>query len=148
MFVTNRVEARMHVDRSLLLRDWAVEAVRHELIRAVIAEADKSAWRVRPESVHVRCAGEADDWRMLYVGLCSPRTARFVGGEYDGDTIRVERDDATGMSPDRIVRPYRESRSWGYDLDAVTPTSSPWNPEYERSGIDPIGDVWIYTLIA
>lgn len=146
MFVTNRVEASLHVDRASLLREGTAESVAHQLRRAVIAEADKSAWKARPESVHVRCAGPSGHSRMLYVGIWSPRSARFVGGEYDGDTLDVQLNDETGMPPEMLTLPYRERWS-GAEPSDTSPGLSTY-PAYERSGIEPIDDVWIYTHIS
>lgn len=145
MLVTARLECRAFVDALI-----PVDEVPVFLVHEVIKRADERAYKVREESVHVRVV-ETDDPRpgVLYAAVWSPRKARFVGGEYDGDVQPVARSvEFGGFPPDVWRLPYRHvehvvgiGREDGWD---PRPTR---HPEYRRAGIDPIEDVWVYRMV-
>lgn len=144
MLVTETVASRAVVARELIVRDGepAVEAAANQVVRELIAFADERAWKVRPESVHIRrLDGKPDEWAVSFEAIWSPRSARFVGGEYDGDQIDVPRQ-RDGRPLSVLTLPYRGATGVG-DLEHPAVTQ---NPAYTRSGIDPISDVWVYTI--
>jgi len=144
MLVTERLGATLFVGVELLHRPGALEGIAKQLTRAVQAEADKYAWKVRPESVHIRQVDAREDTHdVRFEAVWSPKEARFVGGEYDGDTITVSRE-SDGLPLLFLRLPYRSHPSSASNDDRPSPTTS--SPTYERSGIDPIEDVWVYTL--
>lgn len=146
MLVEGRIQARAIVDEAALAHPGAAEGVAQKLIRAVIGEADKSAYKVSPDSVHVRRVDERDETRhrVFFIGTWSPRTALLVGGEYDGDTINLDRDPATGLPLDVLRLPYRDSSTFlGADAPIVPPAPAQ-HPAYRRVGTHPIDDVWVY----
>lgn len=142
MHITNRVGATLDVTAEVMLRSGAAEWAVGEVIRRVVAEASRSAWKVRPESVHI--SRRDGDWVSTFTGLWSPLEARFVGGEYDGDMAAIERRGG-GYPLAVLTLPYRAFVGPADNGTVVDhPTS---NPCYERSGIDPIDDVWVYTFV-
>lgn len=144
MIIRERVGASVLVSREYLAHPAALEAVADRLASAVIREADKSAWLVRPESVAVFAAGDVPEQdQVRYAAIWSPRTARFVGGAYDGDERAVRRSPSTGLPPELITLPYRDGASWV----SAAPSTVSAHPNYSRAGTHPIDDVWIYELI-
>lgn len=146
LIVPGLVRATASVDREVVDRggDRAMQGVYDRLVRSVIGEADKSAWKVAPESVHIR-RGVETSFSVEFEAVWSPCSARLVGGEYDGDLLDVQRDAATGLPPEVMKLPYRGT-PWkvdGHELPIITR-----NPEYRRAGVHAIDDVWIYILIA
>lgn len=143
VIITERFAVRGEVDRARLSDRAGV----YELFgRELIAAGDQRAWKIAPESVHVYSLphDEIDDTRMQtrVCALWSPQSARLVGGEYDGDVVRVRRE-ADGLPPQVLALPYRSSP---YVDDNAAPRVTS-NPSYSRKGIDPITDAWIYSLI-
>lgn len=147
MLVTEIVAAKTDVSSEFIAKNAeALENVHRSLVRAVTALADERAYRVQPESVHVR-RSFVDERAMTveFTGVWSPQVARFVGGEYDGDTGHVQRDERSGMPLDLLRLPYRAAPFVGDEGSVPTVQQ---HPAYERSGIDPIDDVWVYTHIS
>lgn len=143
MYVTEQVAATLDVAAERLAAsayasEWAMENV----IRAVIHEGDRRAWKVRPESVHVSRIDREHE--STFAGLWSPLAARFVGGEYDGDTGSVARQN-DGWPLDVLTLPYRSEVHRGHTDTVVTRPLR--NPTYQRVGIDPIDDIWVYRLL-
>lgn len=126
-------------------KNYGLDPLLAELVSEVVRAGDARAFKIRPESVMVHQVSR-DGTRMVtrYEGVWSPASARFVGGEYDGDEVEVSRDAATGLPLHTLTLPYRMNPSWS---DAEYPTAVTSNPSYQRSGIDPIDDVWVYDTI-
>lgn len=140
LLITETVHASSLFAESLIAAPWGAQAARDYLIRAVIAEADKRACKVRPQSVKVyEDSGLPDRQMIRYSAVWSPRSAQFIGGEYDGDELVLGRSIIDGLPPARLTLPYRGSATL---VEAHMRLSS--NPIYERVGTHPILDVWIY----
>lgn len=147
MLVTEIIAAQTDVSSELIAENaGALENVHRSLARTVAALADERAYRVRLESVHIRRSSVNESaMTVQFTGVWSPQTARFIGGEYDGETAHVQRDGQSGMPLDILRLPYRAAPFLG-DEGSVPTVSQ--HPAYERSGIDPIDDVWVYTHIS
>lgn len=143
MLVTTRLVADLSISREFIAqyRD-ALQAGADRLIRTIIGTADKSAYRVRPESVYITRTEE--ELTVTLHGLWSPTGAHLIGGEYDGDTVNITRGE-DGFPPRLLVFPCR-SDPWREEL-SMSPTRPTSNPEYRRLGIDPIEDQWVYQLV-
>lgn len=140
MIVTEKLTGSALVDVTSSRTEQNIEYVTDRLVRELIAAADKRAYKVREESVFVkRVPGGAGKAQDRLEAVWSPLEARFVGGEYDGDTRKVRRE-SDGLPLPALVLPYRSSLYVG----EATPQPSQ-HQAYDRSGIDPIADCWVYT---
>lgn len=145
MIVKERVVASGLFSDEALARPGASDAVREELIRTVIAEGDKSAWRIRRESVVVYADGHTPETMQSRISaVWSPRVARFLGGEYDGEEMEVRRSEEDGLPPDQLTLPYRSAPT--FESDAKYPSVTV-NPRYSRVGTHPIDDAWVYVIL-
>ncbi len=123
MVFTGTIGASVLVDRAVEARG-GTEAATRRLVRRVIWEADQYAYKARAESVYVQRGKDHPDTNQFQLdAVWSPRFAVLHGGEYDGDRIEVRQPD----------------QRW--PLDVIT------MPSYRREGIEPIEDVWVYTLV-
>ena len=145
MIVKERVVASGLFSDEVLARPGAYEAASGRLIKAVVAEGDKSAWRIRPESVAVYSDGHKPETMQSRISaVWSPRTARFLGGEYDGEEMELRRLDSDGLPEERLTLPYRAAPT--YEIGARHPSVT-GNPSYFRAGTHPIDDVWVYEIL-
>lgn len=140
MIVTEKLTGSALVDVTTSRTEQNIEYATGRLVRQLIRTADERAYKVREESVYVRRVdGEPGKAQDRLEAIWSPLEARFVGGEYDGDTRKVRRE-SDGLPLAAIILPYRSAPQYGES----SPQAS-IHPVYDRSGIDPIADCWVYT---
>jgi hypothetical protein len=145
MIVKERVGASGLFSDEVLARPGAFETAGNHLIDAVIAEGDKSAWRIRRESVVVYADGRTPETMQSRISaVWSPRVARFLGGEYDGEEMGVRRSNSDGLPEDQLTLPYRSAPA--FESGAHHPSMTV-NPHYSRVGTHPIDDVWVYVIL-
>lgn len=144
MLFTGMLVSRIRVDITFEARPDALEGIKRRLVRELIARADERAYKVREESVHVRRRGQVESGMYAeYEAVWSPQSASLVGGEYDGDSITVRREEHDGCPVPVLTLPYRAKPF----IDNTGVPAVTANPSYRREGIDPIADEWVYKLI-
>lgn len=146
MRIRDRLNASVLVDPGALRAPGALDAVASELRAAVVSEAESYGYLARPDSVFI-WQGKDDEhaFRQTFFAVWSPTGARLIGGEYDGEVITVDRRvQDSGFPADQITLPFRSAPHFS---SGDFPTRTVVHPRYQRDGIDPIEDVWVYTLV-
>ncbi len=141
MTLTQPIYARALVSEENLARPGYEQGFMATIAQKLLRDIESRAYTAHRESIHVhRGVRKPKSMQVEFVAVWSPRTARFVGGEYDGHEIDVERGN-DGLPLDMLRLPYQSGPT------NVSAPSVTQHPAYRRVGIEPLDDVWLYEYV-
>lgn len=144
---TTKIYGRALIDSLLLHKVAAEENIKRLLATEVVHEGEKWGYFIRPESVWYTFGEELQNTFQIEITAiwCPDPTqgCEFVGGEYDGDTMPVQRESWGG--PNRYLVRLTQVRQDMYVRPELEKLPQPMrHPSYRLAGINYETDRWVY----